>query len=190
MEGVVGTVPQDSTLAAASTATNEQHKALRATTQDSSTTPTTQTSSTTTALGTPKPVFFNLAVKTKAVYQPTFRFRRWVENEKQRISDGEHESIQEIETRLPPLKGPDTFVMNYVKELERVEEQLKAFFNGQDHKYKKHQRDMRRGIVGGGLGIRSNPLNPVIIGVGLGKFGSKSGLASLHSSFLSYFIPM
>lgn len=77
-------------------------------------------------------------------------------------------------------------------------------YNGQDHNYKKHHWDMKQArhmeyqliadrllkFVGGGLGIRSNPLNPVIIGVGLGKFGTKSGLSPLHSSFLSYFIPI
>jgi hypothetical protein len=82
--------------------------------------------------------------------------------------------------------------MNYVKELGQVEERLKAFYNGQDHNYTKHQWDMERAhhmeyqliadrllkIVGGGLEIRSNTLNPVIIGVGLGKFGTKSDLSS------------
>ncbi|KAF8946696.1 hypothetical protein BGZ47_011609 [Haplosporangium gracile] len=94
--------------------------------------------------------------------------------------------------------------MNYVKELERVEERLKAFYNGQNHNYKKHQWGMERArhmeyqlladrllkIVGDGLGIRSNPLNPLIIEVGLDMFSTKNGLSSLHSSFLSYIIPI
>jgi hypothetical protein len=102
------------------------------------------------------------------------------------------------------LQGPSSNVINYVKELELVEDQLKAFYNGPDSKYKKNHWDMQRalhgelqliahrlfGIVGGGLRIRSDPSKPVIIGVGLGKFGTKSGLTSLHSTFLSYFIPL
>ncbi|KAI9242850.1 MAG: hypothetical protein BYD32DRAFT_456457 [Podila humilis] len=42
--------------------------------------------------------------------------------------------------------------------------------------------------VGESLGERCK--NPVLIGVGLGKFGSSGRLKSLHSSFLSYFIPL
>ncbi|KAF9145125.1 hypothetical protein BG015_011995, partial [Linnemannia schmuckeri] len=110
----------------------------------------------------------------------------------------------DIETYLPPLRVSSSNVINYIKKLERVEEQLKGFYNGPDAKYKRHQWDMQRalhgefqliahrllGIVGGGLGIRSDPSKPVIIGVGLGKFGTKSELTSLHSTFLSYFIPL
>ncbi|KAF9176217.1 hypothetical protein BGZ51_001302, partial [Haplosporangium sp. Z 767] len=62
-------------------------------------------------------------------------------------------------------------------ELERVEEQLKGFYNSPDAKYKRHQWDMQRvlhgefqliahrllGVVGGGHGVRSNPSKPVII---------------------------
>ncbi|KAF8927427.1 hypothetical protein BGZ47_002161, partial [Haplosporangium gracile] len=196
-------VPQESTLATTTAATTEQHITLGAITQDSSITPTAQTSSTT-PLSTPRSAFFNLAVKSKAVYQPTFRLRRWSESEKQVVPEGEQETIRDIETRSPPLKGPKASVMNYVKELERIEERLKAFCNGQNHNYKRRQWDMERArhmeyqllagrllkIVEGGLGIPSNPLNPVIIGVGLGKFGIQNGLSSLYSSFLSYLIPM
>ncbi|KAF8936350.1 hypothetical protein BGZ47_009551, partial [Haplosporangium gracile] len=202
MEGVVATVPQESTLTTTA-ATTGQHTTLGAIIQDSSIIPMAQTSSTT-PLSTPRSIFFNLAVKSKTVYQPTFRFRRWSESEKHVVPEGEKESIHAIETRLPPLKGPGASVMNYVKELELVEERLKAFYNGHNHNYKKHQWDMVRArhmeyqlladrllkVVEGGLGIRSNPQDPVIIGVGLGKFGTSSGLSSLHSSFWSYFIPM
>ncbi|KAG9061324.1 hypothetical protein KI688_007302 [Linnemannia hyalina] len=88
--------------------------------------------------------------------------------------------------------------------VEQEEEMLKAFYNGPDGKYKRNHWDMQRarhgefqliahrllGIVGGGLGILSDPSKPVIIGIGLGKFGTKSGLTSLHSTFLSYFVPL
>jgi hypothetical protein len=54
----------------------------------------------------PKPLFYNLTVKQKAaVYQPVFRHRRWLENKKAVIPEGEEESVADIETRLPPLKG-------------------------------------------------------------------------------------
>ncbi|KAF8923515.1 hypothetical protein BGZ58_002852, partial [Dissophora ornata] len=152
----------------------------------------------------PRPVFFNLAVKAKAVYQPTLKFRRWTKSEKDNIPVGEDRSITDIETHLPPLRGPSASTIDYIKEVEQVEERLKAFYNGPDGKYKRNHWDMQRarhgefqliahrllGIVGGGLGILSDPSKPVIIGVGLGKFGTKSGLTSLHSTFLSYFVPL
>jgi hypothetical protein len=85
-----------------------------------------------------------------------------------------------------------------------VEERLKAFYNGPDGKYKRNHWEMQRahhgefqlithrllGIVGGELGILSDPSKLAIIGVGLRKFGTKSGLTSLHSTFLSYFVPL
>ncbi|KAF9117406.1 hypothetical protein BGX30_005523, partial [Mortierella sp. GBA39] len=86
----------------------------------------------------PRPVYFNLAVKSKAVHQPMFRFRRWLEGEKQMIPDGEQESVGNIETRLPALKGQGASVVDYLEELEKVEERLLAFYVGSDHKFKKH----------------------------------------------------
>lgn len=147
-------------------------------------------------------VFHNLAVKQKAVYQPTFRFRRWLESEKQIVSYGEHESIADIESHLPALKGQGASALNYLGELQKVEQRLLTFYRGSDHKFKKHQWDMRRArhfeyqlladrvlsIVGGSIGRRYDPANPVLIGVGLGKFSIRSGLSSLDSSFLSFFV--
>ncbi|KAG9060844.1 hypothetical protein KI688_007913 [Linnemannia hyalina] len=48
--------------------------------------------------------------------------------------------------------------------------------------------DRLLGIVGGSIGRRYDPANPVLIGVGLGKFSIKSGLSSLDSTFLSFFV--
>ena len=69
-----------------------------------------------------------------------------------------------------------------------MEERLKAFYNGPDGKCKRNHWDMQRarqgefqliahrllGIVEGGLGMHSDPSKSFIIGVGLGKFGTKS----------------
>ncbi|KAK3839087.1 MAG: hypothetical protein JOS17DRAFT_168561 [Linnemannia elongata] len=148
--------------------------------------------------------FLNLAVKQKAVYQPMFRFRRWLEGAKQEqvCVDGQQVSISDIESRLPPLKGQGSSVINYVQELERVEERLQEFYAGPSNRYKRHHWDMQKardyeyqviadrllGIVGGSLGRRYDPSNPVLIGVGLGEFSIKSGLSALNSTFLSYFI--
>ncbi|KAG9062117.1 hypothetical protein KI688_006843 [Linnemannia hyalina] len=151
--------------------------------------------STATPAPSPRSVFFNLAVKSKAVYQPTFRFQRWLEGEKKTVPEGERDSISDIE-------GQDSIVINYVEELKRVEKRLKTFYGGLDHKYKNHRWDMERArqaeyqltadqllrTVGGSIGQRYDPCNPVLIGVGLGKFSTKSSLSSLHSTFLDYCI--
>ncbi|KAF9346559.1 hypothetical protein BGX26_001918 [Mortierella sp. AD094] len=80
------------------------------------------------------------------------------------------ESIAHAESNLPPLRGPGASVVEYVKKLEEVEEQLSEFC--------------------GSLGKKLNPTNPVLIGVGLGQFKSTGRLSSLHSTFLDYFIPL
>lgn len=148
--------------------------------------------------------FHNLAVKQKAVYQPTFKFRRWLEGAKQeQVSvDGQQVSISHIESRLPPLKGEGSSVINYFEELERVERNLLEFYAGSDNRFKRNKWDMERarqyefqlladrvlGILGGSIGRRYDPSNPAVIGVGLGQFSVKSGLSSLNSTFLKYFV--
>ncbi|KAF9126055.1 hypothetical protein BGX30_000181 [Mortierella sp. GBA39] len=204
MAGIVATVLQESTVTApqASATTEPQESVLATATLDSTRTITQEP--TNTAVMTPRPMFFNLAVKSKAVYQPNFRFRRWLEDEKKSIPDGEQESISDIETHLPPLKGQGASVINYMKELERVERRLLEFYSGSDDQYNRHVWDTERArhaeyqlladrlfnIVGGSLGAQRDPSNPVLIGIGLGKFATRSGLSSLHSTFLEYFIQM
>ncbi|KAF9284831.1 hypothetical protein BGZ88_009765 [Linnemannia elongata] len=152
-----------------------------------------------------KPPFYNLAVKQKAVYQPVFRHRRWLENEKTVIPEGEEESVADIESRLPPLRGQSASIINYVEELEQVETRLKSFYAGDDNRFRKHSWDMERAkfaeyqalaerllnVVGGSLGRRieeNEDKDPILIGVGLGQFSSNTKLSSLHSTFLSYFV--
>lgn len=146
----------------------------------------------------------NLAVNQKAVLQPVFRYRRWLEGEKQAIPEDQTESIEHIESRLPPLRGPSANIINYIRELERVEDRLHEFYNGNGNRFKKHTLDMKNakqaeyeaianrllGAVGGSIGRRRDEANPVVIGVGLGKFKSTGRLLSLHSTFLSYFIAL
>ena len=161
--------------------------------------------STTQAVETSGPAFLNLAVKAKAVYQPTFRFRRWLETEKKAIPENEEESIHSIESRLPPLRGSASSVVGYVRELQHVEGRLKAFYAGDDHGFQRRQWDHARArqmeyqamaerllsIMGGSLGRRledNHDDDPILIGIGLGQFMSSSRLSSLHSSFLEFFI--
>lgn len=147
---------------------------------------------------------YNLAVNQKAVLQPVFRHRRWLEGEKEATPDQQSKSTAHIESELPPLRGPGANVVEYVKKLEKVEERLSEFYNGNKNQFKKHDWDKMRakqaeyqaiatsllGIVGGSIGQHRHPKNPVLIGVGLGQFKSTGRLASLHSSFLGYFIPL
>ncbi|KAF9903765.1 hypothetical protein EC991_003368, partial [Linnemannia zychae] len=152
-----------------------------------------------------EPAFLNLVVKAKAVYQPTLRFRRWQESEKTIVPDNEEESVHDIESRLPPLRGSASSVVDYTRELLQVEDRLKAFYAGDDHRFQRRQWDHARarqieyqamaerllGIVGGSLGRRledNQDDDPILIGIGLGQFMSNGRLTSLHSSFLEYFI--
>jgi len=149
-------------------------------------------------------IHHNLAVNQKSVMQPVFRYRRWLNTEKGMISESEPLSISQIESQLPALRGPGASVIEYVKGLEQVKERLSQFYNGNNNRFKKHTWDMNRAKqaeyqaiaemllreVGGTTGRHRDPGNHVIIGIGLGQFKSSSRLSSLHSSFLSYFVPL
>jgi hypothetical protein len=159
---------------------------------------------TTMSMVSSRTTFINLAVKQKAILQPNFKFRQWLENEKKKTQSGEQESLVAIESQLPSLKGLGASVIDYVAELEKVEHRLLEFYSGCDQRYKRHHWDMQRakhyeyqlladrllGIVGGSVGLLRDPLNTVWIGVGLAKYSTKSGLSALDSSFLSYFIKL
>lgn len=145
--------------------------------------------------------FHNLAVSQKAVYQPTFKHRRWLEQRKERAVEGT-ESISHKETNLPPLRGPDASITEYVKQSNVVESDLEAFYN--NITLKKHQWDSKRArdrefkllakrlldLVGGTPGAIRDSSNKVVIGIGLGDFSSNSRLSSLHTAFYKYFVQL
>ncbi|KAG0163412.1 hypothetical protein DFQ29_003108, partial [Apophysomyces sp. BC1021] len=116
------------------------------------------------------------------------------------IPDQLSESNAQAESNLPPLCGPGASVVKYVKKLEEVEEQLSEFYNGTNNRFKKHDWDKTRAkkqstrplqrVFLVFLGKKLDPMNPVLIGVGLGQFKSTGRLSSLHSTFLDYFIPL
>jgi hypothetical protein len=74
-----------------------------------------------------KTIHHNLAVNQKAVLQPLFRYRRWLEGEKQAVPEDQSESIVHIESHLPPLRGPGSSVISYAQELQRMEDRLSDF---------------------------------------------------------------
>ncbi|KAF9107457.1 hypothetical protein BGX29_006324 [Mortierella sp. GBA35] len=143
----------------------------------------------------------NLAVNQKAVYQPQFRFQRWLEGEKEAVPEGETKSIADIESALPPLRGDGSRVVKYTAEL-KGENRLLEFYNGDNNRYKRYQWDLRRArqeeysaianrllsIVDGSIGRIKDKSDPVLIGVGLGQFDSRIRLSSLDSTFLLFFI--
>ncbi|KAF9342319.1 hypothetical protein BGX26_007803, partial [Mortierella sp. AD094] len=148
--------------------------------------------------------FYNMSVNQKAVYQPTFKFRGWTEERKREVPEGATQSIEEIESDLPPLRGPDANVEQYIQHLEAVEQLLHDFYNGSNRLYQSHAWDAQRALeeeismiansllkmVGGSSGVKRDEKNMVVIGIGLGQFSSSSRLTTLHNTFLSFFVPL
>ncbi|KAK5815551.1 hypothetical protein F5H01DRAFT_366477 [Linnemannia elongata] len=147
----------------------------------------------------PPAKYFNLACKQKAVYQPTFKHRRWLEQRKGQSTEG-GESISHIETSLPTRRGPEASIKDYAARVEEVKDDLDSFYGSVV--LKKHSWNARKAraeeyrlianrllqLVGGSLGARREVKNKVIIGVGLGQFSSKTTLSSLYESFQSNFV--
>ncbi|KAG0252336.1 hypothetical protein BGZ95_006661 [Linnemannia exigua] len=145
------------------------------------------------------PKFFNLAVKQKAVYQPTFKHRRWLEQRKERAAEGSV-SISHIETSLPSRRGPEASISNYTQREREVEAELDSFYGNvvlKKHKWNAQKAraeeyiliaDRLLQLVGGSTGAKRDEDNKVVICVGLGQFSSKIRLSSLHESFQSYFV--
>ncbi|KAG9071218.1 hypothetical protein KI688_008763 [Linnemannia hyalina] len=132
----------------------------------------------------------NLAVSQKAIYQPTFKHRRWLEQRKGRAVEGT-ESIAHKETNLPPLRGPEASITEHVKRPRVVESDLHQWDakRARDQEFKLvGKRHLE--LVGGTPGAKRDGKNKVIIGVGLGEFSSSSRLSSLHTAFLKYFVQL
>ncbi|KAI1313011.1 hypothetical protein EDD11_002789 [Mortierella claussenii] len=124
-----------------------------------------------------KDKFYSLAVKQKAVYQPTLKHRRWLDQRTGRLADGQR-SVKDIESDLPDLRGTGASVRDYVGRPEDVEVHLDTFYNSVA--LKKHLWDARRAkaeeyrqitnsllmIVGRSLSAKRKDKNKVIIGVG------------------------
>ncbi|KAF9977791.1 Rad2 nuclease [Actinomortierella ambigua] len=116
-------------------------------------------------------VFHNQAVKTKAVMQPAFKLRRWMNDRKRRPLDNPNEgndtpdhqdpnprdhqttgtsavpepsSIEKIESNLPPLTGRDGSIAAYLAYRDRHQHHLNTFYNDDNFVYKKHVWDAKR----------------------------------------------
>ncbi|KAF9189662.1 hypothetical protein BGZ51_009391 [Haplosporangium sp. Z 767] len=74
----------------------------------------------------------------KAVYQPTFKHRRWMQDQKGITPGDGMRSISDIETGLPSLRGKGAPFANYVEQVKGVKGQLDGFYNG-NNRLKKHK---------------------------------------------------
>ncbi|KAG0000392.1 hypothetical protein BGZ65_004412, partial [Modicella reniformis] len=84
--------------------------------------------------------FYNLAVKQKAIYQPTFKHRRWLEGEKSKDSRDGMRSVKDIESELPPLRGEGASSSTYPDKHGAVKEQLNEFYNHNNRHKEAHVR--------------------------------------------------
>ncbi|KAG0012541.1 hypothetical protein BGZ80_011672, partial [Entomortierella chlamydospora] len=111
------------------------------------------------------------------------------------------QSISAIETAMPPLRGAGACFAGYVKYRRDNKDTLDKFYNGKKFTFKRHKWHARRArqqeyhqladgllrMVGGLIGEKRRVEDPVVIGIGLGRFRSTSGLSSLHGTFEGYF---
>lgn len=95
-------------------------------------------------------------------------------------------------------------MVDNLKELERVQDRLDDYYNGDKLRFKRHGWDEKRareeefrtisnrllGLVRGPIGAKRDPSNLVVIGIGLGQFSFENRLSSLHGSFVSYFVSL
>ncbi|KAG0303305.1 hypothetical protein BGZ98_006802 [Dissophora globulifera] len=153
------------------------------------------------------PDYYNLAVSQKAVYQPTLKFRRWLEAKKASTITGTEQTgsvlqtICDIESNYPPLRGPAANIEGYFNHRSEYAEVLDKFYNG-TRVYKQYSWDAKKArkeeyrraadnllrMIGGSLGAPKDKDEKVVIGVGLSKFSTGIRLSSLDGTFGSYFI--
>ncbi|KAG0195786.1 hypothetical protein BGX28_000635, partial [Mortierella sp. GBA30] len=143
----------------------------------------------------------NLAAKQKAVYQPTFKHRRWMEAQKAKAI-AEELSIGKIETEYPPLHGENADFDSYVQHRQAYKDELDNFYNSNNFRFKRRKMYARAArkeeyyrltdallrMVGGSIGAKKKDEDKVVIGIGLGDFQSTSRLSSLDGTFMGYFI--
>ncbi|KAI8362192.1 hypothetical protein B0O80DRAFT_493206 [Mortierella sp. GBAus27b] len=127
--------------------------------------------------------------------------RGWMKEQKDKDTGEGSDSITAIKSSLPPIRGENPELSNYLTELGNVEDQLDCFYNGNNN-YKSNKWDLERskeyeyqkmtdqllGMVGGSIGRKRDGNDKVVIAIGLGKFSCHSRLTSLHGSFLAYFV--
>ncbi|KAG9063148.1 hypothetical protein KI688_004748 [Linnemannia hyalina] len=78
------------------------------------------------------------SVSQRAVPQPACKHRRWVEDQKEIVPQGAQTTIEDLESELPPLRGKDTSVVEYLKVLEQHHDRPGDFCNVDDMRFKRH----------------------------------------------------
>ncbi|KAI7823263.1 hypothetical protein BC939DRAFT_168382 [Gamsiella multidivaricata] len=111
-------------------------------------------------------------------------------------------SICTIESSLPPLRGSAADFVAHVQGRKMHKVHLDKFYNGRRFRFKKfkrmsqqaRQREFERladsllRMIGDSIGEKKKEEDKVVIGIGMGRFTSSSGLSSLHGTFEAYFI--
>ncbi|KAF9378618.1 hypothetical protein CPC16_011207, partial [Podila verticillata] len=141
-----------------------------------------------------------LLVGQKALMQPSFKGRRDMQlrKEEYQLTDSDHKGeVQELEQSIPPRKGvQDAEVSsNYLQKATAVHPRLHQYYNS-NYWHRRTAWDMKKGKEGEyHVAIRSVlamvedvPKEKVLFVIGLGKFGTKSKLTSLHGTFGSLFV--
>lgn len=141
-----------------------------------------------------------LLVGQKALMQPNFKGRREMQlrKEEYQLAGSDHKGeVQELEQSIPPRKGvQDAEVSsNYLQKATAAHSRLHQYYNG-DYWHRRTAWDMKKGKEGEyHVAIRSVlamvedvPKEKVLFVIGLGKFGTKSKLTSLHGTFGSLFV--
>ncbi|KAG0221822.1 hypothetical protein BGW42_007253, partial [Actinomortierella wolfii] len=115
--------------------------------------------------------------------------------------DQQQLSILGIETTFPALHGEGASVRRYFEHRDMYKVELDKFYND-NHTFKRHKWDAVRSkkeeyrritdsllrMVWGCVGAKRDESNKVVIGIGLGQFGSGNKLSSSHGTFESYFV--
>jgi hypothetical protein len=61
-----------------------------------------------------------------------------MEDQKKIVPQGAQESIADLESELPPLRGKDASIVENLKVLEQHYDRLDDFYNGDDMRLKRH----------------------------------------------------
>ncbi|KAI7818129.1 hypothetical protein BC939DRAFT_299299 [Gamsiella multidivaricata] len=134
--------------------------------------------------------YCTLNIKQKALMQPQFKYRRAIEGRKTDV-------IHDAESSLLPRRGiSDEDVRLFLNSMDKIRQVLNEHYN-QSFRHHRDTWDLKKArdaedritieailkLVKEDNQEKAVPTNKVLWGVGLGKFGTSSGLTSLHGTF-------
>ncbi|KAF9140091.1 hypothetical protein BGX30_007031 [Mortierella sp. GBA39] len=96
-------------------------------------TPTSSASTTSTSSSAPSTGFSSSTIPTATVVQPCPAYYP-----SEIVPQGAQTSIEDLESELPPLRGKDASVVEYLKVLEQHHGRPDDFYNVDDMRFKRH----------------------------------------------------